>query len=113
MSGWQGTNEESPERHEGETASDGKDIRGEADDWAKDLHKEYKSWCGPKPPKTGDICYDLKREIEYFEQCVQLRQAWDDSFFPGRHNDHIQQDLRSLKKLKRRLKNSTCEDKDC
>jgi RHS repeat-associated protein len=79
---------------------------------ANELHSSYKSYCNNKPPKTGDNCADLRSEIEWYQQCIALRQAWDDGF-GDLHGRPIKDLTNGLRKAKKRLKYSTCENKEC
>lgn len=75
-------------------------------------HKEYHRVCDENPPPNLDKCELMRWKINQLQQCISLREQWD-AKWGGDHSSQINQKKKELKKWKRRLENSTCEDKDC
>ena len=73
--------------------------------YADQEHKRYKDFCNNKPPKTGDRCTDLKNELDWLKQCRDLRQNWDDKWWPGKHQDPINKLNKGIKRLQKRFDN--------
>jgi RHS repeat-associated protein len=77
------------------------------DEFAKDTeYLRYKDMCNKPPPPTGDHCQDKRNEIEWLKQCRDMRQEWDDRYWPERHEGDIRILNRSIKRLERILANS-------
>ncbi len=85
----------------------GSDSVSTGDEFAKQTdYLRYKNVCDNPPPPTGDKCKDLKNMIEYHRKCGDLRQEWDDKYFPGRHAPDIAKERRLERKYQNRLDNA-------
>ena len=69
-----------------------KAIQTAAQAMAAARQREYerpKEHCDKKPQPSGDICSDLSREIDHYENCANWYEWWDDKWLPGRHKTKI------------------------
>ncbi|WP_165419248.1 RHS repeat-associated core domain-containing protein [Corallincola spongiicola] len=76
----------------------------------------YKDFCNNPPPETGNRCHDKRAKIEWMQTCRDMRQQWDDRYFPGRHEPDIRDLDKGIRKLKRQYARSwECKDEplDC
>ena len=64
-------------------------------------HDYYKSVCKPKLPPSGDQCQDYRNQSQQAQMCANLRQQWDDKWWPGRHTVEIMKELRRARKYNR------------
>lgn len=65
--------------------------------------REYdraKDFCDKPPDATDDECSDLSRAIDHAEKCIELYEAWDSRWEPGRHSDKIVQRQSRVQRLK-------------
>ncbi len=79
-------------------------------------HDVYKNFCNSPPQQTGNMCKDRRNYIKWLQQCRNLRQSWDDKWFPGRHADDIAGLDRAIKDEIRKYNNSwSCKEEplDC
>ena len=65
----------------------------------------YKNYCNNPPPPTGDRCKDLKNNIEFYKTCADVRENWDNKFFPNKHEKNIRDHRKSERKYRKRLAN--------
>ena len=49
----------------------------------KSEYDEAKNFCDTPPPKTGNVCADLSREIEHAKKCVRPYKSWDSKWQAG------------------------------
>ncbi|MBV8633133.1 MAG: hypothetical protein JO002_01470 [Burkholderiaceae bacterium] len=59
--------------------------------------KAYKNTCDQPDPPSGDACQDILNDANRAQKCAQSRQAWDDKWWPNRHEDQIAQKWREWK----------------
>ncbi len=71
----------------------------------EDEYQGYKSRCNEKPPEGLSDCEKKEWELQQAKDCRDMRQAWDDKWYPGRHNQAIRDWNNRVKKIERTLKN--------
>ena len=71
----------------------------------------YTGVCNTPPPPTGNRCKDMREEIKWMKTCRDMRQQWDDRWFPGKHATDIRNLNRGIRKLEKRYANAwECKD---
>jgi type VI secretion system secreted protein VgrG len=74
-------------------------------------YQRYKDFCNSPVPSTGDRCSDLSKQIDHALKCIELIEAFDARWNPGRHADNSLQQLKNrVQKLKEQY-NTECTDK--
>lgn len=66
-------------------------------------HDHYKRICEEPPPPNLDKCAEAKWEENRAKQCMDLRQDWDNKFWPGRHQTAIQNEANRLAKWSKKV----------
>jgi type VI secretion system secreted protein VgrG len=61
---------------------------------------QAKNFCDTPPPPGGNECATLSSQIDHAKKCINLYEAWDSKWFPGRHSDKIQTWTNRLDNLK-------------
>lgn len=69
-------------------------------------YQRAKDFCDNGPEETGNKCGDLSRQIDHAEKCIDMYEAWDSTWYPGRHADKIST-------WRNRLTNLKAEHKRC
>ena len=89
---------------------------GQASGWwgpssaSNQRQREYdraKEFCDSPVPTTGDKCSDLSKQIDHALKCIELLEAFDARWSPGRHADKIQDWKNRAENLKKKH-NSEC-----
>jgi hypothetical protein len=62
-------------------------------------YKAYKKRCSESAPAGLDLCARKRFELARNTDCRDMRQAWDDKWLPGRHQQSINELSTSVKKL--------------
>jgi RHS repeat-associated protein len=62
-------------------------------------YSAYKSRCNQPPPPGLDPCAEAKWKLKRNTDCMNMRQAWDNKWLPGRHAGDIQNLQASIQKL--------------
>lgn len=62
-------------------------------------YKAYKARCSQSAPPGLDLCARKRFELSRNTDCRDMRQAWDDKWLPGRHQQAINELDASVKKL--------------
>jgi uncharacterized protein RhaS with RHS repeats len=88
------------------------DIEQIQADWLRQNdYERYKNVCNTPPPPTGDKCQDMRNEIERWQKCAELRDAWDRRW-AGNHAIEISKAEKNARKWQKRLDNAwDCKDK--
>lgn len=74
-------------------------------------YQRYKDFCNSPVPDTGNRCSDLSKQIDHALKYIDLIEAFDARWNPGRHaNNSLQQLQNTMKKLKEQY-NSECTGK--
>ncbi len=71
----------------------------------------YKAVCKPKLPPSGDKCQDFRNQQQQAQMCAELRQQWDDKWWPGRHTIEIMKEVRRAQKFRKLAEQ--CEKEKC
>ena len=74
-------------------------------------YENYKNICNQQPPPNLDKCEEARWQLRKAKQCRDLRQAWDDRWFPGRHAQEIKNWNRRVKNLEKWIEKN-CEGCD-
>jgi type VI secretion system secreted protein VgrG len=59
-----------------------------------------KNFCDTPPPPGSNDCATLSSQIDHARQCVNLYEAWDNKWSPGRHSKKIKEWRNRLTNLK-------------
>lgn len=70
------------------SAASGSGAQGDAQARQSEYSKA-KRFCDTPPPPGGSDCSTLSRQIDHAEQCIDLYEAWDEKWLPGRHDEKI------------------------
>jgi hypothetical protein len=62
-------------------------------------YEAYKTVCNQKPPPGLDPCALARWKFNRNQNCMNMRQQWDDKWHPGRHAKDIAELKRGLEKL--------------
>ena len=79
--------------------------------YKKIINSNYKNICNQQPPPNLDKCEEARWQLRKAKQCRDLRQAWDDRWFPGRHAQEIKNWNRRVKNLEKWIEKN-CEGCD-
>jgi RHS repeat-associated protein len=71
-------------------------------------HAAYKAVCNQSPPPGLDPCSEAKWKRNRNQQCMNMRQAWDDKWQPGRHAKDIDNLKRAIEKLDEWIRSNCC-----
>lgn len=77
----------------------------QADQNAKDAQRQAdyqfaKNFCDTPPPEGRNDCATLSSQIDHAEKCINLYEAWDAKWLPGRHSQKMNEWRNRLQNLK-------------
>jgi RHS repeat-associated protein len=70
---------------------------------AAEKNNEYlyaKNFCDTPPEPGSNDCATISRQIDHAQQCVNMYEAWDNRWNPGRHSTKIQEWRKRIANLK-------------
>jgi type VI secretion system secreted protein VgrG len=76
---------------------------GQSQAQSQERQAEYeyaKNWCDTPPPEGANECASLSIAIDHAEKCVDLYEAWDAKWAPGRHAQKISERKNRIENLK-------------
>lgn len=74
----------------------------------EDEYQNYKNRCGQSPPGGLSACDKLRWQLQQAKDCRDLRQSWDDNWYPGRHEQAINDWNNRVNRLQRRISQECC-----
>jgi hypothetical protein len=83
-----------------------KPVRTPAEEAQADAeYRTYKARCETKPPDTCSDCDKARFNVLRWLDCMRMRQAWDDKWWPYRHEIAINEAEDALKNAEEYVKN--------
>jgi RHS repeat-associated protein len=77
-----------------------------------DEYNQYKEICNKPKPDGLNKCEEAKWKLNKAQKCVELRQNWDNRWWPGRHDHEIQNNRNTIEKAKKDIA-KYCKDGQC
>ncbi|WP_339133389.1 MAG: RHS repeat-associated core domain-containing protein [Candidatus Electrothrix sp. GW3-4] len=86
-----------------------KDRDASGNDQARQAeYDRYKARCNERPPGGLDQCEKWRWLLQRNKDCRDMRQAWDDKWQPGRHQNDIDNLQRGIDKLQDKINRYCC-----